>query len=57
VKKKCVTVILTGDLDSLQLVDDEHIVVRTFRKGLSDTVTYDEAAVRERYGLEPRQLH
>jgi DNA polymerase-1 len=50
------TVILTGDLDTLQIVNDKHIKVRTFRKGLSDTVTYDEAGVRERYGLEPKQL-
>jgi DNA polymerase-1 len=49
-------VILTGDTDTLQLVRDERIVVRAFRTGLSDTVTYDERAVRERYGLAPEQL-
>lgn len=49
-------VILTGDLDTLQLVDRDHIVVRTFRKGISDTFTYNQAAVRERYGLQPDQL-
>ncbi len=48
--------ILTGDLDSLQLVRDGQIEVETFRKGLSDTVIYDEAEVRNRYGLEPGQL-
>jgi DNA polymerase I len=55
-EKDIQTVILTGDLDTLQIVNDRHIKVRTFRKGLSDTVTYDEAGVKERYGLEPRQL-
>lgn len=49
-------VILTGDLDTLQLVVGEKVVVRTFRKGLSDTFIYDDAAVRERYGLAPDQV-
>ena len=47
--------IVTGDLDTLQLVD-KNISVYTMRKGLADTVTYDEKAVRERYGLAPDQL-
>ncbi|MDP3731357.1 MAG: DNA polymerase I [bacterium] len=50
------TVILTGDLDTLQLVDDEKVLVLTLRKGVSDTVLYDEKAVKERYGLEPYQV-
>jgi DNA polymerase I len=49
-------VILTGDLDTLQLVVDDKVVVRTFRKGLSDTFIYNDAAVRERYGLSPDQV-
>jgi DNA polymerase-1 len=49
-------VILTGDMDTLQLVEGDKVVVRTFKKGISDTVTYDEQAVRERYGLAPSQL-
>ncbi|MBI2623316.1 MAG: hypothetical protein HYW65_01950 [Candidatus Liptonbacteria bacterium] len=50
------TVILTGDLDTLQLVEDGRTIVRALKTGLSDTVRYDEAAVRARYGLTPRQL-
>ncbi|MBI2888750.1 MAG: hypothetical protein HYY10_02385 [Candidatus Liptonbacteria bacterium] len=49
-------VILTGDLDTLQLVEDDHVVVRALKTGISDTVLYDEAAVKARYGLAPRQL-
>ncbi|MEK7174368.1 MAG: 5'-3' exonuclease H3TH domain-containing protein [Patescibacteria group bacterium] len=49
-------VILTGDLDTLQLVKDGKIVVRVFRKGISETDLYDEAAVMARYGLRPDQL-
>ncbi|HLH26387.1 MAG TPA: DNA polymerase I [Chloroflexota bacterium] len=48
-------VILTGDLDALQLVGP-HVRVLTSRRGLSDTVMYDEAAVRERFGFAPPQL-
>lgn len=49
-------VILTGDLDTLQLVRGEKVVVCTFKKGVSDTKIYDERMVHERYGLKPRQL-
>ncbi|MBI3115538.1 MAG: DNA polymerase I [Candidatus Kerfeldbacteria bacterium] len=49
------TVIVTGDLDTLQLVDD-HTKVYTLRKGMGETVTYDAAAVRERFGFGPDQL-
>lgn len=48
-------VIVTGDLDTLQLVDDL-TAVYTLRKGMSDTVVYDIQAVKERYGLLPEQL-
>lgn len=50
---KCI--IITGDLDTLQLVDDNTEVL-TLKKGISDTVLYNEQAVRERYGLEPSQM-
>ncbi len=49
-------VILTGDRDTLQLVQGEKVVVRTFKTGVSETVTYDEKAVIEKYGLLPNQL-
>lgn len=49
-------VILTGDLDTLQLVEDDHVVVKTFRKGLSDTFVYNDKTVQERYELKPSQM-
>lgn len=49
-------VILTGDRDTLQLVEGEQVVVRTFNKGVSDTTIYDEKAVLEKYSLKPEQL-
>jgi DNA polymerase-1 len=48
-------IILTGDLDTLQLVN-EHTKVYTMSRGLSESVIYDEAAVKERYGLMPAQM-
>lgn len=49
------TIIITGDLDTLQLVNDR-VEVLTLKRGFNDTIIYDEAAVKERYGLEPEQL-
>ncbi|MFA6410306.1 MAG: DNA polymerase I [Candidatus Buchananbacteria bacterium] len=50
------TVIVTGDMDTLQLVDD-NTVVYTMHKGISDSVTYDIAQVKERFdGLVPEQM-
>ena len=45
-------IILTGDLDSLQLVT-EHVRAYTSRRGITDTIIYDLERVRERYGFEP----
>jgi DNA polymerase-1 len=46
------SIIVTGDLDALQLVD-ESVSVLTMRQGVTDTVTYDPQAVRDRYGFDP----
>ncbi len=47
--------IVTGDTDTMQLVRPG-IRILTSKGRFSDTVVYDEKAVRERYGLEPGQL-
>ncbi|MFA5107794.1 MAG: DNA polymerase I [Patescibacteria group bacterium] len=49
------TIIVTGDLDTLQLVD-ANTKVYTLRKGFADTITYDRTTVKEKFGLEPRQI-
>lgn len=49
------TVILTGDKDLLQLVD-EHTKVIMMKRGLGDFDTYDLEKVSERYGLAPKQI-
>jgi DNA polymerase I len=47
--------ILTGDLDTLQLVNDR-VRVLTLQRGLSETKEYDTDAVVERYGIRPDQM-
>ena len=46
-------IIASGDMDTLQLVDDKRVRVYTLKKGLNDTILYDEAAVKERFGFPP----
>jgi len=49
-------IILSGDLDTLQVVRGEEIVVEFPKKGISETSIYDTDAVVERFGVEPKQL-
>ena len=46
-------IIASGDMDTLQLVDDERVRVYTLKKGINDTILYDEKAVIERFGFPP----
>jgi len=46
--------IVTGDLDALQLVNED-VDVLTSKRGVSETILYTPERVRERYGLEPIQ--
>jgi DNA polymerase I len=46
-------IIVTGDLDALQLVTD-HVRVFANRRGISDTIVYDVERVYQRYGFAPR---
>lgn len=48
-------IIVTGDMDTLQLVDDDTKVF-TLRRGIKDTFIYDEQQVRNRFKLEPEQI-
>ncbi len=49
------TEIVTGDLDTLQLVNDT-VKVLTTQRGVTDTILYDRAAVEARFGLTPDQM-
>ena len=46
-------IIVTGDRDSYQLVQDPHIRVLYNKRGVSDYALYDEAGILERTGVTP----
>jgi DNA polymerase-1 len=46
-------IIVTGDRDAYQLVEDPHIKVLYNRRGVSDYALYDEAGIAERTGVSP----
>ncbi|MFM2072718.1 MAG: polymerase [Actinomycetota bacterium] len=48
-------IIVTGDRDSYQLVEDPHVKVLYNRRGVSDYAFYDEAGIAERTGVTPAQ--
>lgn len=54
--KKLEVMIATGDMDSLQLVSGNKVRVFTLKKGLNDTIVYNEDAVNERFGFGPELL-
>jgi DNA polymerase-1 len=49
------TIIFTGDMDTLQLVN-EHVHALVAKRGISEATEYDEAAVINRYDLPPSKL-
>lgn len=55
-KKNIEVVIASGDMDTLQLVEGKRVSVYTLKKGISDTIVYDEDAVMERFGFPPTLL-
>ena len=46
-------IIVTGDRDAYQLVEDPHIKVLYNKRGVSDYALYDEAGIKERTGVTP----
>ncbi|KKW14399.1 MAG: polymerase protein [Parcubacteria group bacterium GW2011_GWA2_50_10b] len=49
-------IIASGDMDTLQLVDGKKVQVYTLKKGINDTILYDEKKVLERFGFPPERL-
>ena len=49
-------IIASGDMDTMQLIDQGRVSVYTLKKGLNDTILYDEKAVLERYGFAPELI-
>ncbi len=48
-------IVVTGDRDTYQLVEDPHVRVLYNRRGVSDYALYDEAGIVERTGVTPKQ--
>jgi len=49
-------VIVSGDMDTMQLVSGKKVQVYTLKKGINDTILYDEDKVVERFGFGPKSL-
>ncbi|MES3004994.1 MAG: DNA polymerase [Patescibacteria group bacterium] len=49
-------VIASGDMDTMQLIDGTKVRVYTLKKGIKDTIIYDEQAVLERFKFGPELL-
>ncbi|MFH1402261.1 MAG: DNA polymerase [Patescibacteria group bacterium] len=49
-------IVASGDMDTLQLVDNKKVRVYTLKKGINDTILYDEIAVQDRFGFGPKLL-
>lgn len=55
-EKNLKVIIASGDMDTLQLVSGSAVTVYTLKKGIQDTIVYDEAGVKERFGFAPALL-
>lgn len=47
--------VVSGDRDTIQLVNDDVTLLYPSRMGVSDLTRYDAAKVMERYGIQPHQ--
>lgn len=50
-KKDLEVIIVSGDMDTLQLVEEGRVKVFTMRRGITDTIMYDEEAVQDRFSF------
>ena len=49
-------IIASGDMDTMQLIEGKKVQVYTLKKGINDTILYDEEKVKERFGFPPKLL-
>ncbi|KKQ35898.1 MAG: polymerase protein [Candidatus Nomurabacteria bacterium GW2011_GWB1_37_5] len=49
-------IIASGDMDTMQLISGEKVKVFTLKKGINDTILYNEKAVLDRFGFPPNLL-
>jgi len=49
-------IIASGDMDTLQCVEKNRVQVYTLKKGIKDTILYNEKSVKERFGFAPKAI-
>ncbi|MEN9852387.1 MAG: polymerase polymerase protein [Candidatus Parcubacteria bacterium] len=49
-------IIASGDMDTMQLIEGNKVQVYTLKKGIHDTILYNQKAVEERFGFAPNQI-
>ncbi|HEY0220832.1 MAG TPA: DNA polymerase, partial [Candidatus Paceibacterota bacterium] len=54
--KEVDVIIASGDMDTMQLIVDDKVRVYTLKKGIKDTIIYNEEMVKERFGFGPELL-
>jgi len=55
-KEEYEIIIASGDMDTLQLVKKDFVYVYTLKKGINDTILYDESKVVDRFNFPPSSL-
>ena len=55
-KKEIETIIASGDMDTMQLIDGTDVKVYTLKKGIKDTIMYDEDGIKDRFGFGPKLI-
>lgn len=54
--KDLTVIIASGDMDTMQCIDKKRVQVYTLKKGIKDTILYDEKGVEERFSFGPRSI-
>jgi len=49
-------IIASGDMDTMQLIRGKEVQVYTLKKGINDTIMYDEKAIIARFGFVPKLI-
>ena len=49
-------IIASGDMDTLQLINGKKVQVYTLKKGINDTILFDEKRVLSRFGFPPKLI-
>jgi DNA polymerase-1 len=55
-KIKADVIIASGDMDTMQLINDDKVRVYTLKKGIKDTIIYNEKAVLDRFYFGPKLI-